>query len=75
MLNVARGVALAIFLLIAGLVGTYYTWGDITGGDEVDEWCNITITNMNAIMVASIGAIGGLSAALVFQIYNKKRGK
>ena len=72
MLNIARGIALFLFLLIAGLVGTYYTWGDITGGDEVDEWCNITVTNMNAIMAVSIGAIGGLSSALVFQIYKRR---
>ena len=64
-------VIVGIGLLLACIGGTYVTWGDITGGAEVEQWVNITITNMNATMLISLGAIGGLGSLLFYRVHRR----
>jgi hypothetical protein len=68
-----RVVLLTIAIFGASFVGTAYSWGDITGGDEVEEWVDITVTNWNALMVASLVTIGGCSGYLTYKALKAHR--
>lgn len=60
-----KEVLLVVGIMGVAILGSIYSWGDITGASEVDEWVNITITNWNALMVGSLIIIGGCSGYLV----------